>query len=324
MKRCTSLVVQTLFGLAFVSSLSTPNSILNSRSLQDFDNGNKDELRLYDRRSIFQNIGASFAGAGCFVSFPMKAMSEEFENGLLESRVTEDLMSKVPYSIEAQDIFYPGYFKGVWDVTSVTTDVEAPCGKALFGGNATYDAALAEIGPSGALNYRARFIESSVEGKTIADREFNVVEISKAAMGVNAVVNVPVATPNKFCCLLAPSGANNLFTVDLITAARRVENISDNRFDCAELVRQIVASPSSKGSQGVKRQPSIKDIEAVSLYIISEADPNGMVKEIKCRQRIATYVAPIQEDPLSMKMWQYSRGRPIDVRFYDITYTKKS
>ena len=303
-----------------VSALTTPNPNQIDKAsifLKDFETS-------HNRRFVFKSIGFSLLGANVVIGSPQQARSENFEIGLLESRVTEDLMSKVPYGIEAQDIFYPGYFKGVWDVKSVTTEVEAPCGKLLFGGNVTYDAAMNEIGLDGALNYRARFIDSSTEGKSIADREFNVVEITKSAMGANVVVDVPVATPNKFCCLLAPSGANNLFTVDLLTAARREENVSRDRFDCAELVRQIVSSRSNNGSQGARRQPSIKDIEAVSLYTISNTDANGFVNEIKCRQRIATFVAPIQEDPLSMKMWQYSRGRPIDVRFYDITYCKRS
>ena len=276
-----------------------------------------------DRRAILQKA-AVFASSAFALASPQVVRAEDFEVGLLESRVTEDLMSKVPYSIESNDIFYPSFFKGSWDVSSATTAVEAPCGTAMFGGNSTFLNAQNEIGPERALKYRARFIPSaSVEQspKVIADREYNVVEIAKAAMGENAVVDVPMALPNKFCCLLAPSGAGSMFTVDMITVGRRQEYVSKDKFDCSELVRQIVASPPSAGA---KRQPSLKEIEAVSLYTAGQKNSEGKVDEIKCVQRVATFLVPIQEDPIGFRLWQMSRGRPVDVRFYELTYTRRA
>jgi hypothetical protein len=32
---------------------------------------------------------------------------------------------------------------------------------------------------------------------------------------------------------------------------------------------------------------------------------------------------PSQQDPMAMKLWEMSRGRPIDVRFYDVIHTKR-
>ena len=316
--RRTIFSISILFLIVTVSSFPFSNKFhekptkVSSRLLSTNADGSDNAI---SRRTVLQKSSVTLTG-GAVAAFvdPKLAASVDFEVGLLESRVTEDLMSRVPYTIESQDIFYPEFFRGVWDVSSVTTNVEAPCGIALFGGNATYDAAMAEVGPQSELNYRARFVPSSIEDKVIADREFNVIELSKSSMGPNAVVDVPEATPNKFCAILAPNGANNLFTVDLLAVARRSENVNRERFDCAELVRQIV---SIKGSQGAQQKPRIKDIETISLYEISKVDSDGMVKEIKCKQRIASFVAPIQEDPISMKLWQYSRGRPVDTRFYD-------
>lgn len=211
----------------------------------------------------------------------------------------------------------------------------APCGISLFGGNYTYTKAQREIGT--ALTYKSRFIPgssstttSSVSDDTpnmIADREYNVVEIAKSAMGSNSVLSVPLSSPNKVSVILSPTGANQVFQADLLTLNRRSENISPCDFHCSEVVRQIIAPVNSNGSSGPSspsRSSSLfKEIETASLYTALK-DDDGNVKKILCRQRSATFLLPSQQDPLALKMWEMSRGRPIDVRYYDIVYTKKS
>ena len=225
---------------------------------------------------------------------------------------------------------YISYFAGVWNVTSIATEVKAPCGIALFGGNSTYQTALREIGPENALKYRARFLPdelpSSQKQISIADREFNVREIAKAAMGKNSVLDVSLVTPNKFSCILAPVGADISFSVDMISLARRQENRSKNKFDASEVVRQIISPANNKSPNGIpsanpQSAPNLKEIETISLYSVNSE--MGKITEIKCTQRSATFLLPSQTDPLAYKMWQATRGRPIDVRFYDVTYTKK-
>jgi hypothetical protein len=256
------------------------------------------------------------------------ATSVELGSGLLESRVMENLMGPPTYGLEIPDIHYPSYFAGVWDASSVGTRVEAPCGVRLFGGNNTYTAAQKEVGKENALLYRARFVPDST-GNIIADREFNVREIAKATMGTNSVLDVSLATPNKFCCLLAPSGSPNLLTVDIIALARRQES-NEKTFDCSEVVRQIVAPANqNKPQASVPMQPPsgrntlLKEIETVSLYSAFGFE-NGEVNQITCRQRTATFLLPSQDDPVAYQMWQMTRGRPIDVRFYDVTYTRQA
>ena len=84
--------------------------------------------------------------------------SEELQIGLIEARVSGNVLSPPPYGREDADIIYPDWFRGTWDVYSETTTVEAPCGVPLFGGNSTFAAAKREIGASNALQYRARFV----------------------------------------------------------------------------------------------------------------------------------------------------------------------
>jgi hypothetical protein len=188
--------------------------------------------------------------------------------------------------------------------------VQAPCGVPLFGGNATYNNALNDIG--NVLSYECRFVPDG-SGRVIADREYNVRSIAKVALGENSVVDVGTATPNKFSCLLAPKGSPSMLKVDLIVLNRRQEVVSDNKFDCSEVVREI-ASPVDKP----KQQPAIlKEIETTSLYTYV---PGKDV--VQCKQRSAAFLLPSNETPIAMMMWQASRGRAIDVRFYDVTYTR--
>eukprot|EP00980_Cylindrotheca_fusiformis_P020985 scaffold7987_cov200-Cylindrotheca_fusiformis.AAC.14 len=272
---------------------------------------------------------ASSADTPAAMTFGSAASSVELGSGLLESRVMENLMNPPTYGLEIPDIYYPSYFAGVWEASSVATRVEAPCGVPLFGGNNTFTAAQNDLGKEKALGYRARFVSDGA-GKVVADREFNVREIAKATMGANSVVDVPLATPNKFCCLLAPSGSPNLLTVAIIALARREES-NEKTFDCSEVVRQIVAPANQKKPQTVvpMQAPSrrsttlLKEIETISLYSPVGLE-NGKVDKITCNQRTATFLLPSQEDPVAYQMWQMTRGRPIDVRFYDVTYTRQT
>lgn len=147
----------------------------------------------------------------------------------------------------------------------------------------------------------------------IADREYNVKSIAKVAMGENSIVDVATSTPNKFSCLLAPKGSPSMMKVDLIVLNRRQEVVSQNKFDCSEVVREI-ASPVDKP----KQQPAVlKEIETTSLYTYLP-DKN----EVRCTQRSAAFLLPSNDNPMAMRMWQASRGRATDVRFYDVTYTR--
>jgi hypothetical protein len=183
---------------------------------------------------------------------------------------------------------------------------------AFFGGNNTFNKAKNDIG--NVLLYESRFVKDASD-RTVADREYNVKSIAKVAMGENSVVNVALSTPNKFSCLLAPKGSPSMLTVDLIVLNRREEQVSTNKFDCSEVVREI-ASPVDKPRQ----QPAIlKEIETTSLYTY-----NPDKDEVHCLQRSAAFLMPSNENVMAMQLWQATRGRAIDVRFYDVTYTRRS
>jgi len=243
---------------------------------------------------------------------------------ILEARLQEKSIAPPPYGMEAaeKDIFYPSYFQGSWTAVSKTLDVQAPFGFELFtGGKSAFDSVIQkEVKGGDVLRYKARFIaqfRGDDAGNTYvaADREFNAKEIAKAAMGSYSVIDVPIATPNRFSCVLAPpDGSTNLICVDIITIARKSEPLSDNKFACSEVVRQIV-SPATRNPTPVIPL-SVKEIETISVY--TKVSDN----QIQCLQRTATYLVPSQTDPIAFKKWQVSKGNSVDVRCYDVIYSR--
>jgi hypothetical protein len=164
----------------------------------------------------------------------------------------------------------------------------------------------------------------------IADRSYNVQSIAQAALGRNSVMDIAVATPNRLTAtLLAPqvgSGSTgSLVRVDLLTLARYQETVNEWRFDCSEVVREVIAPVRSSGSSSnneasrPRATAIVKEIETTSLYTF---DP--VRNQIACRQRSASYLVPSETNPQSIQMWQLARGRPVDVRWYDVLYTRRS
>lgn len=245
--------------------------------------------------------------------------------GLLETRVSENLQSPPPYGLEAPDVQYPLFLAGTWQVTSTTTDVLAPCGVAFFGGNTTYARALQERGTS--LQYSSRFVpildDQDSPSYCVADRAYNIQRLAQAALGANSVVHMDLATPDQFSGILAPPAAPSLLRVDMLTLRRRQEGVSETRFDCAEVVREIVAPIDANGRvttttrRNDNTTPSTirKEVETISIY--TYWPDRG---EVTCRQRSAAFLVPSQEDPLALALWQATRGRPVDVRYYDLVY----
>ena len=271
--------------------------------------------------------------------------SVNLPTGLLESRVLENVYSYPPYGMESIDIFYPTWFYGTWNVASTTTSVEAPLGRSVFGSNATYQTALSEIGTT--LRYESRFIvvggsgsgsssdssgeNSMIPTTIIADRGYNVQSIATAALGRNSVVDIPFVSANKLTAILAPIGAPNPLRVDLFTVNRRQEYIDDTHFHCSEVVREIISSIGTKDGNANSRTGStasspptiLKEVETTTLYTLNIDPKNPNHVTIRGRQRSAKFLVPTQNDATSFRLYEMTRGKPVDVRFYDVVYTKK-
>jgi hypothetical protein len=119
----------------------------------------------------------------------------------------------------------------------------------------------------------------------------------------------------------------------ILNLSKRVQLILSQHFilyaikKASEVSRQIVAPANKREQENVPmgkggKSSLLKEIETSSLYTILPS-ANNDVNEIRCRQRSATFLLPSQQDPMAYKMWEATRGRPIDVRFYDVTYKKR-
>ncbi len=130
-------------------------------------------------------------------------------------------------------------------------------------------------------------------------------------------------------CVIFITSTITCHSKDILTIARKAETISPTKFACSEVVRQIVSPASSRA--GASTPKLVKEIETISIYDVGRGNDNnyvatgddlGTIRQIPCRQRTATYLVPSQTDPVALKMWQMSRGRPVDVRYYDVLYTR--
>ncbi|KAL7444171.1 hypothetical protein ACHAXM_009298 [Skeletonema potamos] len=279
------------------------------------------------RNEYSVNRRAALSQIALVSSTPCLLLPAYAAENILEARLQENSIDPPPYGMEATDtdIFYPSYFLGSWAAVSKTLDIQAPCGFQLFtGGKAGFDSAVKkEVIEGDVLRYKARFITQSrgddaSTSYIAADREFNAIQIAKAAMGGYSVVDVPIATPNRFSCVLGPqSDGSNLICVDIIAIARKSETLSDNKFACSEVVRQIISPATRSNPNNAPVSPlSVKEIETISVYSKTDDD------KIQCRQRTATYLVPSQTDPIAFKKWQLSQGKSVDIRCYDVIYTR--
>lgn len=115
---------------------------------------------------------------------------------------------------------------------------------------------------------------------------------------------------------------NQFVVQDILAIARKYEPISPTRFVCSEVVRQIVSPASRSNPNAPPTSPlSVKEIETISVYTVDNAETSAM-KQINCKQRTAMFLVPSQTDPIAFKKWQMTRGQPVDVRYYDVTYSK--
>jgi len=146
----------------------------------------------------------------------------------------------------------------------------------------------------------------------IADRGYNIKSIAQSSMGSVSVLNLDT-TPNEVKCSLQPENAGGvLFNVDILAIGRKQQE-RDGVYVYDEIGRNVVESV-----VGGDKTVSLKEVETVSSYeLVSE----GLVRG---SQRSLTYLVP-SSDPSTMqfKMWAATKGRPVDVRTYDVEYKKR-
>ena len=135
------------------------------------------------------------------------------------------------------------------------------------------------------------------------------------------------ATTTELAFVLSPEGAaGQLYRADLKVVGRHSESnpeVTDGAllsYDVCEVIRQVV-SPANGPNPGVPRQsrpPLIKDVETTTLYRQTSPD------RIEALQRTLTFAVPDpnQDPAMAGYIVKVAQGRAIDVRTYDVVYTR--
>jgi hypothetical protein len=248
---------------------------------------------------------------------------------------------KANTKLAAEDIYYPKWMFGLWQVESTTRCVEAPLGEELFGRAGALQEARKDVDVP--LKYQARF-RRGTRGQIIADRAFNVDSISRAAMGDSAVLECFLEDGNadRLKMTLVPSGAGGrVFDALLYVTSRDQSRVSEvvEGFSCSETSHQTVIAQNDPlrgnvgaGTVSIPRSPStsVKDIQVIQVF--NREDPRDpSPSSFSSVQRISTFMTEDEfRDKLRAKKFQgpgtaqkFSeiKKMPVDVRVYDIQYT---
>lgn len=251
----------------------------------------------------------------------------------------------------SSDLYYPDWFSGLWETTSTLRAVGAPAGYKLFGRSGAYEQAINDIDRS--ITYKSRFIHtSSNKALSVADRGYNVAAIAEASMGSGSVLQCTETLNSDnvvgdLTLTVRPSQADgHVFVVGLKMKARtqqrgnvplvlgkglrpdggsvfeRTTNESYERNETALWVSETVRQEVRRGDEENELRGSnilVKDVETTTVYIVPQSvtTERDDVTEIRAWQRTCSYL-----DRGDLKATD-ARGRPVDVRWYELQYKRR-
>ena len=152
----------------------------------------------------------------------------------LEQRLEQwpqwSLPAPLPRPSKSNDLIYPDWFEGLWDVTNL--DLDAP--------------------DDAPLNHQARFVRDG-RGRLVGDRRFNATAIGRALLGDQLLrVEDDPASANRQMALLKGD-----LRLETSVTGRRQESSAPETFLADELVLQILHAPGP---------PRLSRIETLSRY----------------------------------------------------------
>lgn len=216
--------------------------------------------------------------------------------------------SKPPTQAAVDDLAYPTWMAGTWNVTTQLVDLVAPLAPEVttpgFESNRAY--------LNQPISFRVRFGQPQPRGRqtlvpgkvqqnlglVVADRAFNGLNLARAYLGDRAVLAVKVdpADPNRQITLLR--GDRQL--VSLVTE-RAVETPGDDRFLTTEVFQQVFRGTA---------QPYLNQVETTTDYHHLKTASS----EIEADQITAIYLSP--QDPDYFK----AKGTPVALYRYRLVF----
>ncbi len=239
----------------------------------------------------------------------------EVKAGPLADRVAKfpNWQTKPAVSLAKDDLFYPNWMEGTWQVTSTLVDMVAPLAPDIvtpgFEGNRRYlnqpisflvrfqdtKENWAKISKNYSVfpDFSVYNVAKKKPKLIVADREFNGWNIAKAILGDRSILSVTVnpENPNRQTTLLP----NNLELVSLVTE-RGSEMPNSEEFIATEITQQIFEGPS---------QIYLNQVETTTDYrhILSTG-------KIEADQITAVYLSPQDPD------FFVASGRPVSLYRY--------
>lgn len=191
--------------------------------------------------------------------------------------------NKPSLKIAREDLIYPDWMEGTWEVTSTLIDLVAPLAPEIvtpgFEGNYRYlNRPIAFQ-----VKFLRRFVPSSMtipvrladrQLPVVADRAFNGLQIAQTYLGEKAVLSVKVdfENPNRQITFL-PQERQLISTV----TARGSESEKSDRFVASEITKQVFRGNFS---------PYLNEVETTTAYQLIESG------KIKANQVTAIYLSP--------------------------------
>ena len=175
------------------------------------------------RRLLAVLIGLTIllSGSPCWAS-PLEQRLEQWPQW--------SLPAPLPRPSKSNDLIYPDWFEGLWEVTSL--DLDAP--------------------DDAPLNHQARFVRDG-RGRLVGDRRFNATAIGRALLGDQLLrVEDDPGSANRQMALLKGD-----LRLETSVTGRRQESSAPDTFLADELVLQILHAPGP---------PRLSRIETLSRY----------------------------------------------------------
>eukprot|EP01035_Chromulina_nebulosa_P017399 gene17399-22948_t len=214
----------------------------------------------------------------------------------ISNRYKNKEINRIHPGLSDNDLYFPDWFVGKWNVSSYLRNVEAPIDIETFG------------------------------GRVITERLYNVEQIAMAAMGENSIIDDYQPgydiTKNIRLVLASPVSKSVQYEVNLESTDRQQIPLSNNPalksspyFSLLEISTQSLQV--SNSTSGYISPFLKKDIETITLY--TKLSDN----KIKALQRTATYLCPSDlRYSENVKRQPKVVVDPIDIRCYEVIYDK--
>lgn len=217
--------------------------------------------------------------------------------------------NQISLAAPQQELIYPDWFKGTWEVTNILKEQIAPLAPKFetpgFSQNAAYiDQRViftVQFIPVNINQNQDNFFPNKINNKMviIADRVFNSRAITRAYLGEKNVQNVIVNSNNSTEQITKFSQNNELISTVI---GRETENINEQEFITSEITRQFFRRPGNV---------YINFVETTTRYKLLDSN------HIEAQQYTAVYLSPQDPD------YFLAFNQPVALYSYELNLEKQ-